>query len=99
MGKRYTTTNISNYEAESNTLQTFVQRLPIVAQEAWGIVTSVFLYIIIGISIGGAIHGFVPTGFFEEYIGKENPFAVPLAVLLGAPMYANPAGVVPLWDH
>ncbi len=86
----------ANYEAESNTLQTFVQRLPIVAQEAWGIVTSVFLYIIIGISIGGAIHGFVPTGFFEEYIGKENPFAVPLAVLLGAPMYANPAGVVPV---
>lgn len=75
---------------------TFRQRLPIVAREAWGIVKSVFIYIIIGIGIGGVIHGFVPTEFFETYIGKSNPFAVPLAVILGAPMYANPAGVVPI---
>lgn len=76
--------------------QTFIQRFPIVTNEAWNIVKSVFVYIIIGIGIGGVIHGFVPTGFFEEYIGKTNPFAVPLAVVFGAPMYANPAGVVPV---
>lgn len=81
---------------ENNAQQTFVQRFPNVTKEAWGIVKSVFLYIIIGIGIGGAIHGLVPTGFFEEYIGEGNLFAVPLAVLLGAPMYANPAGVVPV---
>lgn len=74
----------------------FAQRFPVVSKEAWGIVKSVFIYIIIGIGLGGIIHGFVPTEFFDTYIGKSNPFAVPLAVILGAPMYANPAGVVPV---
>lgn len=82
-------------DAESTSF-TFFRRFPGVVTEAWGIVKSVFIYIIIGIGIGGAIHGFVPTEFFEQYIGKDNPFAVPLAVLIGAPMYANPAGVVPI---
>lgn len=76
--------------------QSFGQRFPTVIKEAWGIVKSVFIYVIIGIGIGGVIHGFVPTEFFEQYIGKNNPFAVPLAVIIGAPMYANPAGVVPI---
>jgi len=87
-------TEINNNESIAR--QTFIQRFPNVTKEAWDIVKSVFIYIIIGIGIGGAIHGFVPTGFFEEYIGKTNPFAVPLAVLFGTPMYANPAGVVPI---
>ena len=42
------------------------------------------------------MHGFIPTGFFEEYISKDNPFAVPIAVLLGIPMYSNAAGVLPV---
>lgn len=74
----------------------FSERFPLVVKEAWEIVKSVFLYIIIGIALGGVIHGFVPTEFFDQYIGKSNPFAVPLAVIFGAPMYANPAGVVPV---
>lgn len=74
----------------------FPQRFPNISRESWGIVKSVFLYIIIGVGIGAMIHGFVPTGFFEGYLGKNNPFAVPLAVIIGAPMYANPAGVVPV---
>ncbi len=75
---------------------TFIQRFPAVTNEAWNIVKSVFFYILIGIGVGALIHGFVPTNFFEQYIGKENPFGVPLAVIVGAPMYANPAGVVPI---
>ena len=42
------------------------------------------------------MHGFIPTGFFEQYITKENPFAVPIAVLVGIPMYSNAAGVLPI---
>lgn len=75
---------------------TFVQRLPGVAQEAFGIVKSVILYVLIGIGIGALMHGFVPTGFFEKYISEDNPFAIPLAVILGVPMYANAAGVLPV---
>jgi hypothetical protein len=81
------------YEGEQ---LTFVQRLPGVGREAWGIVKSVILYVLIGIGIGALMHGFVPTGFFEKYISADNPLAVPLAVILGVPMYANAAGVLPV---
>ncbi len=75
---------------------TLVQRLPTILKEAFNIVKGVSLYIIIGIAIGGLMHGFLPTGFFEQYITKENPFAVPIAVILGVPMYSNAAGVIPV---
>lgn len=75
---------------------TFTQRLPGVAREAWGIVKSVLIYVLIGIGIGALMHGFIPTGFFEEHISADNPLAVPLAVILGVPMYANAAGVLPV---
>jgi len=82
-----------NYEEEK---QTFVQRLPGIGKEALGIVKGVSIYILIGIAIGGLMHGFIPTGFFEQYITKENPFAVPIATLVGIPMYSNAAGVLPI---
>jgi uncharacterized protein len=75
---------------------TFIQRIPTIIKEALGIVKSVFLYVLIGISIGAAMHGYVPEGFFEQYIGKDTWYAVPLAVLLGVPMYANAAGIIPV---
>jgi hypothetical protein len=76
--------------------KTFTQRLPDIAKEAFGIVKSVFWYVIIGIGIGALMHGFIPTGFFEKFIVKDNPLAVPLAVVLGVPMYSNAAGVLPI---
>lgn len=76
--------------------QTFVQRIPFIVKEAFVIVKGVAIYILIGIAIGGLMHGFIPTGFFEQYITKENPFAVPIAVLVGIPMYSNAAGVLPI---
>lgn len=74
----------------------FVQRLPEIFRDAFGIIKSVFWYIIIGIGLGALMHGFIPTGFFEEYIRKDNPFAVPIAVIIGVPMYSNAAGVLPI---
>jgi uncharacterized membrane protein YraQ (UPF0718 family) len=74
----------------------FSERIPGIFQESISIIKSVFWYIIIGIGIGASMHGFIPTGFFEQYISKENPFAVPIAVLLGVPMYSNAAGVLPI---
>lgn len=82
-----------SYEAEK---QTFMQRLPGIGNEAIGIVKGVSVYILIGIAIGGLMHGFIPTGFFEAYITKENPLAVPIATLVGVPMYSNAAGVLPI---
>jgi uncharacterized membrane protein YraQ (UPF0718 family) len=72
------------------------QRFPSILKEALNIVKGVSLYIIIGIAIGGVMHGFLPTGFFEHYINKGQWYGVPLAVIMGVPMYSNAAGVIPV---
>ena len=74
----------------------FAQRLPGILRESWGIVRGVLLYVLIGIGIGAFMHGFVPEGFFEQYMSAEKWYAVPLSVLLAVPMYANAAGIVPV---
>ncbi len=74
----------------------FIQRIPSIIKESFGIVKSVFIYVLIGIALGAVMHGYVPEGFFEQYIGKDTWYAVPLAVLLGVPMYANAAGIIPV---
>lgn len=60
------------------------------------IVGRVWLYVLIGIGIGAGLHGFVPQEFFATYAGAGNPFAVPLAVIAGIPLYSNAAGVIPI---
>lgn len=74
----------------------FMQRLPIVIRDSWRIVRGVLLYIFIGIGIGAFMHGFVPEGFFEQYMSRDNWYAVPLSVMLAVTMYANAAGIVPV---
>ncbi len=74
----------------------FLKRLPVITTEAWGIVRGVLLYVIIGIGIGAFMHGYIPEGFFEQYMSRDNWFAVPLSVLFAVPMYANAAGIVPI---
>ena len=75
---------------------TFRQRLPGITRGAWDIVKGVVVYVIIGIAIGAAMHGYVPENFFGKYLGGGQWWTVPLAVLVGVPMYANAAGVVPV---
>ena len=75
---------------------TFLQRLPTIVSDAWQIVRSVLIYVLIGIGIGAFMHGFVPEGFFEQYMSRDNWYAVPLSVVLAVPMYANAAGIVPV---
>jgi len=75
---------------------TFKQRV----QEAWDytleIFMKIYIYVMIGVGIGAFIHGYVPSDFIAQYSGADNPFAVPLAVLMGIPMYSNASGVMPL---
>ena len=86
-------TETARWEAEK---VSFVNRLPGILRDSWGIIRGVLLYVVIGIAIGGMIHGYVPEGFFQEYMSKSSWFAVPLSVVLGVPMYANAAGIVPV---
>lgn len=74
----------------------FLKRLPGILKDSLGIVKGVLVYVLIGIGIGAAMHGFVPEGFFEQYMGKDNLFAVPIATILAVPMYSNAAGIVPI---
>ncbi|WMI67767.1 permease [Mangrovimonas sp. YM274] len=74
----------------------FKQRLPNITRGAWQIVKSVMVYVILGIAIGAAMHGYVPENFFEHHLGGAQWWTVPLAVLLAVPMYANAAGIVPV---
>jgi hypothetical protein len=53
-------------------------------------------YVVIGIVIGGFMHGWIPANALAKYAGKDNPFAVFIAVAFGIPLYSNAAGVIPL---
>lgn len=75
---------------------TFRQRLPDITRGAWDIVKGVVLYVIIGIAIGAAMHGYVPENFFGQYLGGGQWWTVPLAVIIAVPMYANAAGIIPV---
>lgn len=85
--------NQATYEAQK---QSFHERLPEITRGAWDIVKSVLIYVIIGIAIGAAMHGYVPKNFFNEYLGGGEWWTVPLAVIIAVPMYANAAGIVPV---
>ena len=60
------------------------------------IVGRVWLYVVLGIAVGAGIHGYVPTNFLASFMGRGAWWAVPLAVLLGVPMYSNAAGIIPI---
>lgn len=60
------------------------------------IVTKVWPYIIVGIAVGAGIHGYVPEDFMASLMGKEAWWSVPVAVLIGVPMYTNAAGIIPI---
>lgn len=64
--------------------------------EGWQITKKILPYILAGVALGAAIHGFVPTGFFEKYITEDNWLAVPISVLIAVPMYANATSVIPI---
>jgi len=67
---------------------------------AWGqvkeIVGRIWIFVLIAIGIGAVLHGFVPAAFFADYANASNPFAVPIAVLAGIPLYGNASGAVPV---
>lgn len=76
--------------------QTFKQRLPVIWSEALKILKGIVPYVLVGIAIGGLMHGYIPEGFFEQHMSKDNLFAVPIATVLAVPMYSNASGVLPV---
>jgi hypothetical protein len=75
---------------------TFRDRIDYARSNTKEILGKIWFYVIIAIGIGGFIHGYVPEDFLVRYAGPGNIFAVPIAVLLGVPLYSNAAGVIPI---
>jgi uncharacterized membrane protein YraQ (UPF0718 family) len=69
-------------------------------KDAWtftlGLIKKIWIYVVIGIGVGGIMHGWVPTNALAQIAGKDNPFAVLIAVIIGIPLYSNAAGIIPL---
>lgn len=62
------------------------------------ITKQIIPYVILGVGIGAIIHGFVPAGLVEKYLSVNSWWTVPLAVILGAPLYANSVSVIPVME-
>lgn len=74
----------------------FKTRLHDAQEYTLDILRKIWLYVLVGVGVGAFIHGYVPTEFITSIAGADNPFAVPLATLLGILMYSNAAGAMPL---
>ena len=97
--QKYVLMDVKPMEGELENIEiklTFKERV----KEAWDYTEEIFkkiwFYVLIGVGIGAFIHGYIPADFIASYAGADNPFAVPIAVLMGIPMYSNAAGVMPL---
>lgn len=74
----------------------WIERIQIARDAVNDIVGKVWPYVLIGIAVGAGIHGYVPQDFMAGMMGKGVWWSVPLAVLIGVPMYSNAAGIVPV---
>ena len=75
---------------------TWQQRFLDAKQYVLEILKKIWPYVVVGIAIGGVMHGWAPEGWLTKYAGKDNPFAVFVAVFIGIPLYSNAAGVIPI---
>ena len=75
---------------------TWEERIQRATSTVRDIVGKVWLYVVIGIAIGAGIHGYVPTDALADIMGKSAWWSVPVAVLIGIPLYSNAAGIIPI---
>ena len=64
--------------------------------EVWKDFKQAFPYLLVGVSLGAIIHGFVPTDFIANYAGSDNPLAIPFAAVIGIPLYTRAIVMIPL---
>ena len=81
---------------DPSTRLTWPQRFRAGGEAVREIVGKVWVYVLIGIGVGAVIHGYVPEDFLARIMGSQTWWSVPLAVVLGIPMYTNAAGMVPV---
>jgi hypothetical protein len=101
IGKLKVENLIENLSYQSNLVNKNSQiswqgRLRYAKRYTLNILKKIWPYILIGIGVGAFIHGYVPTDFLTNYAGADKWYAVPLATIIGIPLYSNAAGVIPL---
>ncbi len=74
----------------------FKDRLNYAFEQVQTIIKKIWLFLLIGIGIGAAIHGWAPEDLLVKFAGPNNPFAVVMAVILGIPLYSNALGTIPI---
>ena len=89
-------THLGGQVVDSSQGLTWDDRIQMGLEEVGSILRKIWPYLLVGIGLGAVIHGWAPEEFFARYAGSGNPLAVPLAVLIGVPLYSNAAGVLPL---
>ena len=87
--------DIENVDLEMSEM-TRHERISYSKQQVKDIIKKVWLYILIGVGIGAAIHNWIPQSIVENVIGEKNPFAVLFATAIGVPMYADIFGTIPI---
>ena len=75
---------------------TFNQRISAGGEVVREIVGKIWIYILLGIAVGAGAHGFVPDEYLAGALGNQNWYSVPLAILVGIPLYSNAAGIIPI---
>jgi len=81
---------------EKEKLSTFGRRLQRAFIGAWGDFRAVLLYVLIGVAVGAAIYGYMPGDFVIKIAGPQNPFAIPVAAVIGVPLYIRAETVIPI---
>jgi hypothetical protein len=76
--------------------KSFFDRLKEAYEYTLDLVKKVFPYVLVGVAAGALVHGYAPENFLAKIAGKGNVLAVPLAVLIGVPLYSNAAGTIPI---
>ena len=90
----YKTHATQNLEEEE--VLTFNQRISAGFDVVREIVGKIWIYILLGIAVGAGAHGFVPDEYLAGALGNQNWYSVPLAILVGVPLYSNAAGIIPI---
>lgn len=86
-------------ETENGGKQKTVKQLVVYFwKDGMSITRQIFPYVALGVGVGAIIHGFVPTSLVEHYLSAKSWWTVPIAVLLGAPLYANSVSVIPIME-
>lgn len=83
-------------DGEEEEKSTLAERIHLAVQGVKDIVGKVWPFILAGIAVGALIHGYVPESFMAGLLGKKSWYSVPLAVVVGVPLYSNAAGVLPI---